>query len=327
MLNCLLAGLQDYTTDERGDVGSWIRMVCIKGLTDVAIVLLNNGAHIPALPDYFPPSKFHDAIGGTLKQGVERLDNVRQHAGQQILRLLEFQVPDFPGNGQWLIHGDALMRQLFLSGEEISGWHEGSWLFPKAVRLLEIPEYRQKLLSGFVLSVNSRTDSTQRPVSTSLVNYAKSLPTEETAGISYSLPHLAEDLVAQCSRNLGSNAVVIPVLQTFNILLEGDAFESIYEDPAKCQSLKAMYSIAARNVSKINNVQRIGACMRILINMLPIPELRPQCIQKLSEFLAHRYPKIRADAAEYLYLILQTKDLGYDTEEAEDVILETEWYC
>lgn len=43
---------------------------------------------------------------------------------------------------------------------EIVGWNEGSWLFPRAVKILEIEEYRAQLLAGLVLSVSSKTDST-----------------------------------------------------------------------------------------------------------------------------------------------------------------------
>lgn len=114
MIDSLQAGLEDYTTDERGDVGSWIRIVCIKGLADIAVTLLSNGSHIQALIDYLPPAKFHSAIGGILKQGIERLDNVRQHAGQQLSRILKLQVPSLLEKERWTIHGDALMRQLFL---------------------------------------------------------------------------------------------------------------------------------------------------------------------------------------------------------------------
>ena len=34
---------------------------------------------------------------------------------------------------------------------------------------------------------------------------------------------------------------------------------------------------------------------------------------------------MRADTAEYLYLVLSSKDTGLETEEAEEVLLETEW--
>ena len=35
--------------------------------------------------------------------------------------------------------------------------------------------------------------------------------------------------------------------------------------------------------------------------------------------------QIRADTAEVLYLVLQTKDIGRDTDEVEEILLETEW--
>ena len=110
----LLAGLEDYTTDERGDVGSWIRMACIKSLTDIIIILLSDGDKAYNLVDYLPPAQFHEAIGGILKQGVERLDNVRQHAGHQLLRILELRRLEFDGSEQYEVHGLSLMRELFL---------------------------------------------------------------------------------------------------------------------------------------------------------------------------------------------------------------------
>ena len=46
---------------------------------------------------------------------------------------------------------------------------------------------------------------------------------------------------------------------------------------------------------------------------------------RLPEFLAHAFPKVRADAAEYLYLLLQSRDLDRETDDVEDLLLETEW--
>ena len=37
------------------------------------------------------------------------------------------------------------------------------------------------------------------------------------------------------------------------------------------------------------------------------------------------FAKIRADTAEYLYLVLQTKEIPCETDEIEEVLLETEW--
>lgn len=45
--------------------------------------------------------------------------------------------------------------------------------------------------------------------------------------------------------------------------------------------------------------------------------------------MSHTTPhvQIRSDTAECLYLVLQSKDVGIETDEAEEVLLETEWYA
>lgn len=67
-------------------------------------------------------------------------------------------------------------------------------------------------------------------MSSSLVNYAKTLAVSNDDPTKYSLRGLVGDLIAPASRNLLSNAIVIPALQTFNVLLEADALEPLYED-------------------------------------------------------------------------------------------------
>lgn len=114
MIDALQDGLTDYSTDERGDVGSWIRLVCVKGLTTFIETLVTRSSEIPNFPEYLPSSKFHAAVGGILKQGVERLDNVRHQAGVCVFQLLLLQAPNIPNGEEWLICGADLMRKLFL---------------------------------------------------------------------------------------------------------------------------------------------------------------------------------------------------------------------
>jgi tubulin-specific chaperone D len=114
LFDSLLDGLEDYTLDERGDVGSWIRMACIRGLTNFAELLFANVASVPYFAEYLPASKYHAAISGILRQGVERLDNVRQIAGEHILRLLVLPLPTITNPEHWRVAGQALMEELFL---------------------------------------------------------------------------------------------------------------------------------------------------------------------------------------------------------------------
>lgn len=115
-----LSGLDDYTIDERGDVGSWIRVASLRGLCMIVELLLDmfdSGKDLgPSGPlhIWLPPDSYHEVLGGILKQGVERLDNVRRQAGESFLRLLRRGPPNVEGSDRWRVHGDRLLKQLFL---------------------------------------------------------------------------------------------------------------------------------------------------------------------------------------------------------------------
>lgn len=89
-------------------------MACIQSLTRISITILSHAQTIPNFPEYFPAEKYQAAIAGILKQGAERLDNVRQQAGENLLLLLQIPLPDVPDAELWRMPGDKLMTKMFL---------------------------------------------------------------------------------------------------------------------------------------------------------------------------------------------------------------------
>ena len=85
-----------------------------------------------------------------------------------------------------------------------------------------------------------------------------------------------------------------------------------------------------------------------VVNLVILDQFRKEKSSILSSFLVHPFPtvrvlfiyfgfilkgfcelfggQIRADTAEYLYVFLQSKDIGFETDEIEEIILDTEWY-
>ncbi|KAH0832066.1 hypothetical protein J3R83DRAFT_12974 [Lanmaoa asiatica] len=327
LFDALDSGLEDYTTDERGDVGSWIRIACIRGLNSVIEDLFRISGSLPDFPSFLPPHRYHATIGRILQQGVERLDNVRQISGECFMRILKLQLPATEHAEKWRIKNSDLMKVLFFaeSGNDNS-WSDGGWLFPKAVKILQVPEYRRSLLSGLVLSVATRTGSTQRPASTSLASYTKTLPLTAFSEGDYSLSEFASDLVGLAQSNPASNNIVIPVLQTFNMLFEEDVLVSLSESERGAACVEALLSISCKNVLRVKNIQRLQESMKIVVNLLTVPSVAKACLSKIVEFLTHPYPRVRSSTAEHLYIVLQSKDLGWEADEqAEEVLLETEW--
>ena len=60
--------------------------------------------------------------------------------------------------------------------------------------------------------------------------YVQKLSVVSAESGGYDLRTLVADLLAQVRGSLSNNNIVIPVFQTFNVLLEADALEGLYED-------------------------------------------------------------------------------------------------
>jgi hypothetical protein len=149
---------------------------------------------------------------------------------------------------------------------------------------------------------------------------------DPTDGGGYYLQALVDDLIAEAKANLSSNTKVIPVVQALNALLEADVLENLCDREVGIQSAHALLSIVSRGVSRIKSVHRIQECMRTVVNLLVLPQLVDSCIPRLVDFLTHQYPTIRAETARCLYLLLQSRDIGKDTDDVEELLLETEWF-
>ncbi|KAH9316185.1 hypothetical protein KI387_024812, partial [Taxus chinensis] len=109
VLECLFTALNDYSVDNRGDVGSWVREAAVEALERCTYILCRrltivDGNGIKTLPTYtvdegsisssHEGNPFFDAnlagrlIGGIAKQAVEKIDKVRDIAGRTLQRIL-----------------------------------------------------------------------------------------------------------------------------------------------------------------------------------------------------------------------------------------------
>ncbi|KAL5524601.1 hypothetical protein ACEPAF_9741 [Sanghuangporus sanghuang] len=340
-------GVEDYTANERGDVGSWVRLSCIQGLCCMLEALVNStrsskkqltrtwAESSVTFSKYLPLDVYHKAIGMILKQGVERLDNVRQCVGRFFPRLLTLDPPSFERGEDWSVRGRNFFSNLLVDPGS-SGWNDGTWLYPKAVRFLEIRKYRDPTLRGLLLSVGSRTSSTQQLASMAMLDYARdlpfgskqiNLPTTDDNELN-DIYTLISDILSIAHENPKFNNTVIPALHLFNVMLEGDVLSAPLDQVGEAflDLLTEILEFASRNVERLQSMQRIDESMRIVVNMLGLGSsiLRKRAIAKLECFLLHPFPKIRNDTAEVLYVALQTKDIEFEAE-AEEILLETEW--
>ncbi|KAJ2495132.1 hypothetical protein GGI11_008538, partial [Coemansia sp. RSA 2049] len=80
----LVAGLLDYSVDNRGDVGSWVRKRCLETL----LVLYGSDRTLAAR---MAADMVILLLGRTLRAATEKLDRLRERAGQLLEIILYFQ--------------------------------------------------------------------------------------------------------------------------------------------------------------------------------------------------------------------------------------------
>ncbi|KAG9019897.1 hypothetical protein FRB90_000027 [Tulasnella sp. 427] len=289
----------------------------MSGLVDITSLAFDLTEQLKPLDDWLPPSLFQKAVSGTLKQAVERLDNVRLAAVNQLIRLIKLRTPDLLDGNRWSITGrTVLQKELIDEVDEMKTWADGAWLFPKLVQLLEEPVYMVDMLQGFILSIGSRGEGVAQPASVSLVRYANDVPVPEAG-------NLVQAILKTGQTNFTSNNIFIPVLQTLAEMTEGGVTRKLAAS-GSVVLVENILSLASRNADKIKSVPRLNDSAKIVIGLLAIPSVADKAVDKLPVYLKHGYPKVRSTTAENLYLALQGMDIEFE-DEVEDALLQTTW--
>ncbi|XP_013921307.1 PREDICTED: tubulin-specific chaperone D, partial [Thamnophis sirtalis] len=150
--NILLDGVNDYTTDSRGDVGARVREAAMKSLMEITLLLTRTE---PALIDANVSKRIMCSVA---QQSAEKIDRFRAHAGSVFLALLNFDNPPVPH----IPHREDLER-IFPRAEAVTfNWSAPSQAFPRITQLLGLASYRYHILTGLTVSVGGLTESTVR---------------------------------------------------------------------------------------------------------------------------------------------------------------------
>uniref|UniRef100_A0A670K9N2 Tubulin-specific chaperone D n=1 Tax=Podarcis muralis TaxID=64176 RepID=A0A670K9N2_PODMU len=148
--NILLNGLNDYTTDSRGDVGVWVREAAMTSLMEMTLLLARTE---PELIDANVSKRIMCCVA---QQSAEKIDRFRAHAGSVFLTLLYFDDPPIPH----IPHREDL-EKIFPRSEAVTlNWNAPSQAFPRITQLLSLPSYQYHVLTGLTVSVGGLTEST-----------------------------------------------------------------------------------------------------------------------------------------------------------------------
>uniref|UniRef100_A0A672IW59 Tubulin-specific chaperone D n=1 Tax=Salarias fasciatus TaxID=181472 RepID=A0A672IW59_SALFA len=295
----LLSGMNDYTTDSRGDVGAWIREAAMSSAMDVTLLVAGSA------PEILSPDLVKPMMCCLAQQAAEKIDRYRAHAGNIFLRLLHSSEPAVPH----IPHREELLSIFPVESAGSLNWTAPSQAYPHIAQLLGLPEYQYHTLLGLTVSVGGVTESTVQFSSHSLFNYVKSIQEDGAA-----LGQFGETLLRILRGNLRNDRVSIPFLKMLSQMLANNCFE-IFTTQEDTERNRRAHCAAFMSPRFCGLVQFQG-------------DVRKKVLSQLLLLLCHSYCAVRKTAASEMYEMFLTYDDVADPDVLEDVMAslsDTNW--
>ncbi|BGP27717.1 tubulin-specific chaperone D [Rhodotorula toruloides] len=318
-VSALQLGFTDYTSDQRGDVGSWVRISTLSAWSTLIASL------------YLSRLDRHAAdqvIAKMVKLCLERLDNVREAAGEALMSVWAWQIEGDGGSGGYegsegLLRGEEVWRAI--AAEERQNWRDLNWSSERILPLLQVAEYRADLLEGAVLSMSQFSSST------AFVDFCLSLPAlppasaESDNTTSYSLVSLLSSLLALGKTQFTSNRILVPLLSTLATLAEAGCLDEVAanETGEGANVLRDLIGVVVNGVGKMKSSARLTGAVKVVVAFLPLPNVGTSAATRLHLFLAHPQPWLRQQAADELFGALAA--IGSEDQELQTMLAETSW--
>ncbi|KAI9308157.1 tubulin folding cofactor D C terminal-domain-containing protein [Cunninghamella echinulata] len=313
-INTLESALMDYSTDQRGDVGSWVRsasMECMRFIIPRLANLLEKDEENILFTDQTNAR----IIASLIKQSVERIDRVRELAGSVLIDLIyssSINIPQLPYLKRYITSD----LPFSIPGE----------LFPVMVNLLSFPEYRFDLMTGLITSAGSLTESLVRHASSSLIDYIIKLPLTPTNDNGCTLEDIYSTLLDIFKKYEKQDRVIIPLMDTVGVFYESGLFSNISNENIHLK----LVAFVRKEVFRTKNVKKLLSVTKIYVGLMSLngTQVKIKALQQMLSYLVHAFPRIRMEVADQLFgylSVLDDDEINENTMEAEEIITGTDW--
>lgn len=253
IIQALSRCLDDYTTDQRGDVGSLLRLEAINAV-DVAL-----RSH-----DDLEQSSREMLLSRICRLSVEKLDKVRNCAWACLENhhcLLFIQPPRLPSTSTSTYFTHVLALTL------------------KNCYLLV------HVLSGLITSATSGSDSLLSASRSALASHVDILSDSE-------LLHLISSLLSILSGNIQNERIALPALSTLAFIGEINVLERLTARESSFDPSPVL-ALVAKCHYKTTNVRKLMAALSCYSSLCYISSIRDAALGKLCNLLLHPYPMVR----------------------------------
>lgn len=275
----VLAGLSDYTSDQRGDVGSLLRLSSI----DAVLQLQQNGL------SQENEIQFVQAVA---RLSAEKLTKVRFAAWNCLKNFWATHLPDLE------------IRDRFDHQADISSFA----YYRQLMQLFTVPWLREHVLRGLLSAISGGADNTSQVAGEALISF---LVDQQQQHLDEHLMYLIEALLQGLRSGVRQeDREVVPTLDMLCLVLEQfSQGTEAYMTTHKVRVLKLLNDLQ----TPIADIPRIQALVRLLSDLACMDAYRLESADRISRKLLHKWPKVRQASADAVFLLDQAC-VPYDTD-------------
>lgn len=262
----VIFGLSDYTNDQRGDVGSLLRIQSLEAVGALRNMDSSETSHAVLMDRLLPH---------VVRLTLEKLAKVRYLASNSLEKCWGSKFDNLPLRGEVLLQADV----------------SSETYFKRLMPLLQIETLRKEIFVGLSSSIGGGTDDVCRACCSALLSSVSELEVE-------SRMELVVQLTSSLLKHLHSlvkkeDHEIVPALHMTAFFVEqGLVAKSLFAGAHN--GMSGIWEILQTMHLANASMERLGALIKLYQALLNIPDLRNRSLDKLIRQLLHRYPKVSA---------------------------------
>lgn len=228
---------------------------------------------------------------------------------------------------KYIPHRDALLETFPEDYVKSVNWRSTSQTFPRFVSLLNYDEYISPVLTGFIVSGGSLSDSVMKDANGAVKHF---ILNSQAGGDSKVVSRVGWAILKIFEDNLKVERITLPLLKFLSTLLQSNVFTNLMV--ADTAFGRKMIDLVKAEVVNTSRVEKIVAAVDVLCELIQgPPEICKGSLRRLMVYLCHSYPRIRLITSQKLYEAFITygdDSLDIDSvsmEEIMSLLSETQW--
>ncbi|KAK9710946.1 Tubulin folding cofactor D C terminal [Popillia japonica] len=284
--HCLLIGLTEYTQDNRGDIGAWVREASMIGLQTLTLLLATHN------PDALSEDIVLKVSVGVVQQAVEKIDRTRALAGKVFYNLL-YNNPEVPN-----IPHHAKLKEIFTEDCEMLNWNSAATTFPKFVQLIDFNEYQYNLLLGLVCSIGGLTETLVKNSSHFFFDKLKEV--ENSKG-STEIIRLSDIICKIFLDYQKVDRITVPMFRFLDKLFSSGCISCIINQPDH-DFPKKIFKLIQIEINGCKDIYKLIDGIAVLCQYLQVKgEICANVLVQLAILLCHRQSYVRRSTSTRLY--------------------------